>query len=92
MDKHYQNAPAFPPQVAQDNLGRIVAPIPGLSKLEYFSLQLLPHYLQLATTKKLADKGQMITPIQAAILTASELLNELKKQSEDEKDTLQIVE
>ena len=91
MDKHYQNAPAFPPQVAQDNLGRIVAPIPGLSKLEYCSLQLLPFYLELATTKKLADKGQPITPVQAAIATAKELLDKLN-EIKNETDTLQIVE
>lgn len=91
MDKHYQNAPAFPPQVAQDNLGRIVAPIPGLSKLEYCSLQLLPFYLELATTKKLADKGQPITPVQAAIATAKELLDKLN-ETKNETDTLQIVE
>ena len=88
MDKLRYNAPAFPPQVAQDNLGRIVAPIPGVSKLEYFSLQLLPHYLQLATTKKLSDKGAMITPVQAAILMAQELIDELQKTNDNEKDVL----
>lgn len=91
MDKLSYNTPAFPPQVAQDNLGRIVAPIPGLSKLEYFSLQLLPFYLQLATTKKLADKGEPITPIQAAITTAKELLDKLNT-NENEKDVLSIIE
>jgi hypothetical protein len=91
MHKLSYNTPAFPPQVAQDNLGRIVAPIPGLSKLEYFSLQLLPFYLQLATTKKLADKGEPITPIQAAITTAKELLDKLNT-NENEKDVLSIIE
>lgn len=91
MDKHYQNAPAFPPQVAQDNLGRIVAPIPGLSKLEYCSLQLLPFYLEIATKMKLSDKGQPITPVQAAIATAKELLDKLN-ETKNETDTLQIVE
>jgi hypothetical protein len=86
------NLPAFPPQVAQDNLGRIVAPIPGLSKLEYFSLQLLPHYLDLASTKKLGKDGIMLTPVQAAIVMAQELLDELKKTNKNEKDVLQIVE
>ena len=85
------NQPAFPPQVAQDNLGRIIAPIPGLSKLEYFSLQLLPHYLQLASTKKLSRNGDMLTPAQAAIVMAQELLDELTKINNDEKDTLQII-
>lgn len=91
MQNVHFNAPAFPPQVAQDNLGRIVAPIPGISKLEYFSLQLLPFYLQLATTKKLADKGEPITPIQAAITTAKELLDKLNT-NENEKDVLSIIE
>ena len=92
MQNVHYNAPAFPPQVAQDNLGRLVAPIPGLSKLEYFSLQLLPHYLQLATTKKLGKDGQMLTPIQAAIVMAQELIDELHKINNNEKDTLQIIE
>jgi len=86
------NQPAFPPQVAQDNLGRIIAPIPGLSKLEYFSLQLLPHYLQLASTKKLSRNGDMLTPAQAAIVMAQELLDELTKINNNGKDNLQIIE
>jgi hypothetical protein len=92
MQNVHYDAPAFPPQVAQDNLGRLVAPIPGLSKLEYFSLQLLPHYLELASTKKLSKNGDMLTPAQAAIIMAQELLDELKKLNTNEKDTLQIIE
>jgi hypothetical protein len=92
MQNVHYDAPAFPPQVAQDNLGRLVAPIPGLSKLEYFSLQLLPHYLQLASKMKLSSMGKEITACQAAISTAQELLDELKKLNTNEKDTLQIVE
>ncbi|NBU53699.1 MAG: hypothetical protein EBS33_04930 [Alphaproteobacteria bacterium] len=86
------NQPAFPPQVAQDNLGRIIAPIPGMTKLEYFSLQLLPHYLQLASTKKLSKNGDMLTPAQAAIVMAQELLDELTKINNNGKDNLQIIE
>jgi len=85
------NQPAFPPQVAQDNLGRIIAPIPGMTKLEYFSLQLLPHYLQLASTKKLSKNGDMLTPAQAAIVMAQELLDELTKINNNGKDNLQII-
>jgi hypothetical protein len=44
MDNPNYQAPAFPPQIAQDNLGRVIAPIAGMSKLEYFSLQLLPTF------------------------------------------------
>ena len=91
MQNVHFDAPAFPPQVAQDNLGRIVAPIPGLSKLEYFSLQLLPFYLELATTKKLADKGVPVTPIEAAIKTAKDLIEKLNVK-ENEKDVLSIIE
>jgi hypothetical protein len=92
MQNTHYNQPAFPPQVAQDNLGRIVAPIPGLSKLEYFALQLLPHYLQLATSKKLGKDGQMLTPALAAIVMAQELIDELHKTNDNEKDNLQIIE
>lgn len=91
MQKLHFESPAFPPQVAQDNLGRLVAPIPGVSKLEYFSLHLLPFYLDLATKKRLADKGEPITPIEAAISTAKELLDKLNEK-QDETTTLQIVD
>jgi hypothetical protein len=85
------NLPAFPPQVAQDNLGRIIAPIPGMSKLEYFAIQLLPTFLELGKTTKLADQGEPITPVQAAIITAKKLLNELNEKKND-KDAIQIIE
>ncbi len=84
------NLPAFPPQVAQDNLGRFVAPIPGMSKLEYFAIQLLPTYLDLGKKHPLADKGKAITPIQAAIITAKNLLDELNEKPNE--STLQIIE
>jgi hypothetical protein len=91
MQNQNFNAPAFPPQVAQDNLGRIIAPIPGMSKLEYFAIQLLPFYLELATTKKLSDKGEPVTAVQAAINTAKDLIEKLNT-NENEKDVLSIIE
>jgi hypothetical protein len=91
MQNQNFNAPAFPPQVAQDNLGRIIAPIPGMSKLEYFTIQLLPFYLELATTKKLSDKGEPVTAVQAAINTAKDLIQKLNT-NENEKDVLSIIE
>jgi hypothetical protein len=36
------NSPAFPPDVQQDTFGRILASIPGMTKLEYACIQLLP--------------------------------------------------
>lgn len=89
MENHQH--PAFPPQVAQDHLGRFVAPIPGLSKLEYFAIQLLPTYLELGKKHPLADKGEPITPVQAAIITAKTLLDQLN-QKQNEADNIQIIE
>ena len=95
MQNQTFNAPAFPPQVAQDNLGRIIAPIPGMSKLEYFAIQLLPAMLQIAANKgKLSNKGVPVTPQQAAIDAAKDLINEIEKLNtkENEKDVLSIIE
>ena len=89
MENHQH--PAFPPQVAQDHLGRFVAPIPGLTKLEYFAIQLLPTYLELGKKHPLADKGEPITPVQAAIITAKTLLDQLN-QKQNEADNIQIIE
>jgi len=87
MHNVHFNAPAFPPQVAQDPLGRIIAPIPGMSKLEYFTGQLLPFYLQLATTKKLADQGEPITALDAAIKTAKDLIIKLNTKQNETNNT-----
>ena len=91
MDNPNYQAPAFPPQIAQDNLGRLVAPIAGMCKLEYFSLQLLPTFLDIARSTKLADKGTPVTPVQAAISAAKQLLDELSKTKENETDKNAIV-
>lgn len=39
-NKINQLSPAFPPQVAQDSLGRIFAAIPGMTKLEFFAIMI----------------------------------------------------
>ena len=36
----YCNSPAFSPQIMQDQFGQLVAPVPGLSKIEYVSAQI----------------------------------------------------
>jgi hypothetical protein len=38
------NSPAFPCVPIQDNFGRLIAAIPGMSKLEYFTLQIFLRY------------------------------------------------
>jgi hypothetical protein len=86
------NQPAFPPQVAQDNLGRIIAPIPGMSKLEYAAIQLLPWYLDMGKSLVgLRHNGKNITPYQAAVIGATELFNAINDKH-NETDTTTIIE
>lgn len=68
-------SPAFPPQVAQDNFGRIFAAIPGMSKLEYFALQMYPICVQLHEKKGLIINGKSATPYQAAVEMAKILID-----------------
>lgn len=86
------DAPAFPPQILQDNLGRIIAPIPALTKLEFLSALLLPHYLQLeAKYSGLMESGEPVSATTAAIKKATQLLNQLNHTT-NEKSNLQIIE
>lgn len=88
---NYNDQPAFPPQVAQDNLGRIIAPIPGMSKLEFYAVLLLPTFINIANKKDgITIRAQLATPYDAAIEAARILIEKLNKQ-ENEKPTVQIV-
>lgn len=40
MNNSNLNAPAFPCVPIQDNFGRLIAAIPGITKLEYFTLKI----------------------------------------------------
>jgi hypothetical protein len=88
MNNENKHTPAFPPQFGQDNFGRIVAPITGMSKLEYFSLHLLPFYLNLKN--KLGKNGELIfngkdvMPHEAAIISAEQLLQALDEHNKPE--------
>lgn len=87
---NYHNQPAFPPQVAQDNLGRLMAPIPGMSKIEFFAVILLPTYIALAQKKDgLTIRGRLVSPYDAAIEAAKILIEKLNTQ-ENEKNTIQL--
>jgi len=68
--------PAFPPQIAQDNFGRVLAPLPGMSKLEYFSLTLLPYFIELSLQID-------FDPIEKSIEMAENLINKLDKIKPD---------
>ncbi len=88
MHKTY-DVPAFPPQIVQDNLGRVLAPIPGLTKREYFAITLLPHFLE--SKKVYAKNGNKLNPYQACVMAAELLIDELTKTNENE-NNIQIVE
>lgn len=88
----YTQQPAFPPQVAQDNLGRLIAPIPGMTKLEFAALILLPTYIQIARTSDgLTVQGERVTPYQAAIAAANQLFKTLNKENENNNSNLELV-
>lgn len=79
-----KNAPAFPPQVAQDNLGRIIAPIPGMTKLEYFAVQLLPNFMN--SEKNWAKNGKKLNAYQCAVEAANLLLEQLEIANKPENE------
>lgn len=91
MNNENKHTPAFPPQIAQDNFGRIVVAVPGMSKLEYFAIQLLPTYLKIASEgKKFYNQGVEITASQAVLSKAEELLKAL--ESHDKPEEAKIIE
>lgn len=89
MTNEKEKQPAFPPQVMQDSLGRIVVAVPGLSKLEYLSALFMQQYI--IFEKPLRNNGIPVTAAQAAILMAKELLTEIEKQEKNE-NVLRITE
>lgn len=82
--------PAFPPQVAQDSLGRIIAPIPGFSKLEYAALMLLPAFMEVAKTTDISIKGKKCNVYEATIESAKQLLDKVN-ETENEKNTDSLI-
>ena len=89
---NYHDQPAFPPQVAQDNLGRIIAPIPGMTKLEFAAVILLPKYIDLAEKHGgITINGQKVTPYEAAIWAAKQII-EHANDKQDDTTTIQLAE
>ena len=87
--------PAFPPQLMQDNFGQIVALVPGMNKLEYFAIQILPTLLnqQLNDKKPFKTDGKNISVYEAAVISANKLLEAIEQNNEvNEKNKLQIIE
>jgi len=84
--------PAFPPQVMQDTLGRIIAPIPGMTKIEFLGSLLLPWMLKMnRETDGILINGKKVNPFDAAIQYA-EIFFEKCKNYEDETDKVEIIE
>jgi hypothetical protein len=90
----HKNQPAFPPQVMQDSLGRIFAPVPGMTKLEFLSSILLPVLMKIEREcDGLRIDGKIVSPSEMAIFMANKHLEKVKK-FEDETDStnnLQLV-
>lgn len=77
MNNSNLNAPAFPCVPIQDNFGRLIAAIPGITKLEYFTLKIW-------SSRDPLD----IETYQEAIDDAVNLLNELEQyQNKKNEDT-----
>lgn len=92
MKKETKNidAPAFPPQLMQDNFGQVVALVPGMTKLEFAAIILLPSALNIK--KPITKDGEFINKYQAAIHWAKRLFQEIEKDQEHEKNTLHLVD
>jgi hypothetical protein len=97
MKKKQQSwlAPAFPPQLMQDNFGQIVAMVPGMTKLEFIAALFLPTAIQLQQKHgQLRHEGEIITPLEACVYYAKDLIQlcEQFQTNDNEKDNLQIIQ
>jgi len=70
------SSPAFPPQLFKDNFERIMAPVPGMNKIEFTAALILPFYLAQSKRTKLLHNGREINAVQAAAITARDLMEE----------------
>ena len=80
----FETSPAFPTTPVQDSFGRMVVPVPGLTKIEFFALELyktycLLHKEELGTNEYIGPEKLMATSIQ----DAEELLKLLEKKLTD---------
>jgi hypothetical protein len=92
MKNEQLKAPAFPPVPMQDNFGRFVSIMPGLSKLEFISAMMLPTAIQFEEKfKGIMQNGKKVSAYEAAEYWATELINHLNPEVKDE-NTLQIIE
>ena len=95
-------SPAYPITPLQDNFGRMVVPVAGLSKLEYFTLEIFKIYLDKKdyiktielnkdTNATSIDLGYGLVIMEYAINDAITLLNKIEekhKNISNEKDSV----
>jgi hypothetical protein len=82
--------PAFPPQILLDQFQRPVAPIPGMSLIEYFALEIFKIRYE---DYKRSEKKQIKEIFISAIHDANQFLEELHTyQSENNLSTLKIID
>jgi len=92
MKNEQLKAPAFPPVPLQDNFGRFVSIMPGLSKLEFIAALMLPTAIQFEERFGYIKRcGKNVTPYDAAEYWATELINYLNPVVKDE-STIQVNE
>jgi hypothetical protein len=85
------NQPAFPPMVAQDSLGRVIIMAPGMSKLEWYSLFLLPNVISNSKNTPCMINGNPVTYYEAALYMANELINAQTKFIKNVEQTKSII-
>lgn len=78
------HSPAFPPELIQDKFGQLVAPLPGMTKLEYFSIAI--HVENLKKGKPFSIEE---TILQAKLLIES-LVNDRINQQQPPKPSLSL--
>ena len=91
MQKENLTAPAFPPQLMQDSLGRVgsVVGFSGMTKLEFVASMLLPIYTQLQIDLNgISIKGERVTPAQASYIMAKEFFETLNKNQDETDSTI----
>ena len=77
--------PAYPPQLLQDNFGRLIAPVPGMNLREAVALAVLPALIN-------SDGGGIVCEdVAIAFCYADEFCARVDRDAEATGDTLQIV-
>lgn len=78
--------PAYPPQLLNDNYGRLVAPVPGMTIREAVALAVLPALIG-------SEGGGIICEdVAIAFRYAEEFCEKIDRENQDLAETLQIIQ